>query len=83
MLSVSAGIGLRPPNCVATLPSDVILIYILFFYACFIFGAKLLFDGFSNKVNTSFKLVNFMDLSRKDEKKELNLVLKLVNLQKK
>ena len=83
MLSVSAGIGLRPPIYVATLPSDVILIYILFFYACFIFGAKLLFDGFSNKVNTSFKLVNFMDLSRKDEKKELNLVLKLVNLQKK
>jgi lipoprotein len=74
---------LRPPNCVATLPSDVILIYILFFYACFIFDAKLLSDGFSNKVNTSFKLVNFMDLSRKDEKKELNLVLKLVNLQKK
>ena len=83
MLSVSAGIGLRPPIYVATLPSDVILIYILFFYACFIFDAKLLFDDFSNKVNTSFKLVNFMDLSRKDEEKELNLVLKLVNLQKK
>ena len=83
MLSVSAGIGLRPPIYVATLPSDVILIYILFFYACFIFGAKLLSDGFSNKVNISFKLVNFMDLSRKDEKKGLNLALKLVNLQKK
>ena len=83
MLSVSAGIGLRPPIYVATLPSDVILIYILFFYACFIFGAKLLFDGFSNKVNTSFKLVNFMDLSIKYKKKGLNMVLKLVNLQKK
>ena len=83
MLSVSAGIGLRPPIYVATLPSDVILIYILFFYACFIFGAKLLSDVFSNKVNTSFKLVNFMDLSRKYKEKGLNMVLKLVNLQKK
>ena len=83
MLSVSAGIGLRPSICVATLPSDVILIYILFFYACFIFDAKLLFDAFSNKVNTLFKLVNFMDLSIKYKKKGLNMVLKLVNLQKK